>query len=130
MGISNAMPRSRTLYRGGKKIAEFQDDNLIWADESHCMPASASSLPCPQIMRDIEPYKSMITGEMITSRSVHRTHLRDHRCIEIGNEKQVSKPIIPKNDNRKRLLASQMADMSEKQVQKMVKAEIKARRPV
>jgi hypothetical protein len=38
------------------------------------------------VMPDIKPYKSMITGETITSRSKHRQHLKDHDCIEVGNE--------------------------------------------
>jgi hypothetical protein len=29
----------------------------------------------------------MITGEMITSRTKHKNHLRQHNCFEIGNEK-------------------------------------------
>ena len=40
-----------------------------------------------QIIPDIKPYKSTITGETITSRSRHRSHLRQHNCIEVGNEK-------------------------------------------
>jgi len=40
----------------------------------------------PYVAADMTPYKSMITGEMITSRSQHRTHLKEHGCIEIGNE--------------------------------------------
>ena len=44
------------------------------------------------IMPDIKPYKSMIDGSMITSRSKHRTHLRDNNCIEVGNE-SMSNPI-------------------------------------
>ena len=39
------------------------------------------------IMPDIKEYKSMQTGERITSRSRHREHLRKHNLIEIGNEK-------------------------------------------
>jgi|SaaInlStandDraft_2_1057019.scaffolds.fasta_scaffold764394_1 hypothetical protein len=39
------------------------------------------------IMPDIKEYKSMITGEMITSRTKHRNHLRQHNCFEVGNEK-------------------------------------------
>lgn len=38
------------------------------------------------IMPDIKPYKSMITGEEITSRSKHREHLKQHGCVEVGNE--------------------------------------------
>jgi hypothetical protein len=39
-----------------------------------------------QVMPDIAPYKSMVTGEEISSRSKHREHLRRHGVIEIGNE--------------------------------------------
>lgn len=35
---------------------------------------------------DIQPYKSMITGEMIEGRRQHRDHLRQHNCVEVGNE--------------------------------------------
>jgi len=38
------------------------------------------------VVPDIQPYKSMIDGSMITSRSKHRAHLAEHNCIEIGNE--------------------------------------------
>ncbi len=40
----------------------------------------------PMIYGDIKPYKSMIDGSEITSRSKHREHLRAHNCIEVGNE--------------------------------------------
>lgn len=43
--------------------------------------------PATMIMPDIKEYKSMITGEMITSRSKHRQHLKQHGCFEVGNEK-------------------------------------------
>ena len=42
--------------------------------------------PSHHIMRDIEPYQSMITGEKITSRSKHREHLKAHGCIEVGDQ--------------------------------------------
>lgn len=40
----------------------------------------------PMIMGDIQPYKSMVTGEMIMGRAQHKAHLKQHRLIEIGNE--------------------------------------------
>ena len=46
----------------------------------------------PLLMKDIKPYKSMIDGSLITSRSRHREHLRNHNCIEIGNETKYLKP--------------------------------------
>lgn len=44
------------------------------------------------VMPDIQPYKSMIDGSEITSRSRHREHLRAHGCIEIGNETKYLQP--------------------------------------
>ena len=44
------------------------------------------------VMKDIAPYKSMIDGREITSRSRHREHLRAHNCIEIGNETKYLQP--------------------------------------
>lgn len=44
------------------------------------------------IMPDIAPYRSMVDGSMITSRSTHREHLKAHNCIEIGNETKYLKP--------------------------------------
>lgn len=38
------------------------------------------------IMGDIKPYRSMIDGSVISSRSSHREHLRSHDCVEVGND--------------------------------------------
>lgn len=48
-----------------------------------------------QIMNDIKPYVSMIDGSIITSRSKHREHLRQHNCIEVGNDSSLYKPRKP-----------------------------------
>lgn len=55
---------------------------LIPAEEWAGPSTSKSAYVAP----DIQPYRSTITGEMITSRSQHREHLRQHNCFEIGNE--------------------------------------------
>jgi len=38
------------------------------------------------VVPDITPYKSMIDGKMVTSRSEHRRHLKANNCIEVGND--------------------------------------------
>jgi len=48
-------------------------------------------LCAPMVINDIQPYRSMATGEMIMSRSQHRDHLKATGCIEVGNE-----PMKPK----------------------------------
>ena len=38
------------------------------------------------VQPDITPYKSMIDGQMVTSRSQHRRHLKANNCVEVGND--------------------------------------------
>jgi hypothetical protein len=62
----------------------------------------------PYVMPDIQPYKSMQTGEMITSRSHHKAHLKQHGLVEIGNEvKAAMTQHRPKDDRegRRRAIA-------------------------
>lgn len=48
-----------------------------------------------QVMPDIQPYRSMIDGSVINSRSVHRDHLRQHGCFEIGNDSSLHREPRP-----------------------------------
>jgi hypothetical protein len=73
----------------------------------------------PMVMPDIAPYKSMIDGSMITSRSVHRDHLRQHGCIEVGNEKMETK-LPPPIDTRKEVMRQQLANMTHKQANQVL----------
>ena len=45
-----------------------------------------TDVDAPMVMPDIQPYKSMVDGSYITSRSQHRSHLKQHGVIEVGNE--------------------------------------------
>lgn len=123
------MPRERFIYDRGLK-AHIQEDTLIWLRPGEETGNKRSRLAAPMIMRDIEPYKSMITGEMISSRSVHRSHLRQHNCVEVGNDTTHMKPRAAKHDyrQRKQTLASQMADLSDKQVKTLIQNEIRSRK--
>lgn len=65
--------------------------SFVWDPVSHSMIPKEEyremvDVQAPMVMGDIQPYKSMVTGEMITSRSVHREHLRQHKLVEVGNE--------------------------------------------
>jgi hypothetical protein len=74
----------------------------------------------PMIMTDIQPYKSMIDGSMITSRSHHRNHLKDNGCIEVGNEKMESKPPAPVKSKTREILHAQLANMTNNQADKIM----------
>ena len=40
----------------------------------------------PMVMSDIEGYVSQVDGTWIKSRSHHRSHLKQHKMIELGND--------------------------------------------
>lgn len=63
------------------------DGELIPADE-----VTAQQERGPMVIPDIQPYKSMMTGEYITSRSRHREHLKQHGVVEVGNETKYLQP--------------------------------------
>jgi len=75
--------RRRWVYdKNGRAIEVTQDWTPEPRSDYHVMP-------------DIKPYRSMIDGREITSRSRHREHLRAHNCVEVGNDSSLSKPPKP-----------------------------------
>lgn len=66
-------------------------------------------LNAPAVMGDIKPYTSMVDGSLITSRSHHREHLRQHGCIEVGNDsslKRTERPALKPSGNLKEQIAA------------------------
>ncbi|HKJ73337.1 MAG TPA: hypothetical protein VKA19_04410 [Alphaproteobacteria bacterium] len=64
--------------------------------------------PCFMVVRDIEPYRSVVTGEHITGRRQHREHLKAHGLQEVGNETikpTASKPLPPIQEDIKQSIA-------------------------
>ena len=71
-----------------------------------------------QIVPDIAPYRSTVTGEIITSRAKHREHLRRHNMVEVGNDSSLyapPKPISAASKTRKELLIAQVNAMTNEQ---------------
>jgi hypothetical protein len=63
----------------------------------------------PMVMSDIEGYVSQVDGTWVKSRSHHRSHLKQHGMIELGNDVPVqNKPFQMSrkdNEHRKRAIA-------------------------
>lgn len=81
----------------------------------HCGQVVDRIIGRTNVITDIKPYRSTVTGEMIDSRTKHREHLKRHNLEEIGNEipahmKVAGKRIKPKrkDDSRKRLIAEKL----------------------
>ena len=87
---------------------------FFYAVDSRGIPPSVECRKCgedslwvpkeraPYVSSDIQPYKSQVTGEMITSRSQHRDHMRQHKMIEVGNEKLEPPKVDKTAENKKR----------------------------
>jgi hypothetical protein len=58
----------------------------------HCGKKMARRVCAPMVIADIQPYKSMATGEYVEGRRQHRDHLKRHGLVEVGNEKLENKP--------------------------------------
>lgn len=95
------------------KRSYVQIDGVLYEKGDHSVTART------QIVGDIQPYKSMITGEMITSRAKHEEHLRRHGYQEIGNDSSLTKPKSGFPDaapqRRKELLIAQVQAMTHEQ---------------
>jgi putative FmdB family regulatory protein len=65
------------------KLSEFE--NLPVCEDCNAMMVRV--IRPTNIMPDIQPYRSMVTGEVIGSRSTHKKHLITHNVTEVGNEK-------------------------------------------
>lgn len=72
------------------------------------------------VMPDIQPYKSMIDGRMVTSRSEHRRHLKANNCIEIGNEDPLKHGPKPAKDTRVDVLRHQLANITHKEANQIL----------
>jgi len=60
---------------------EGKEADEAWQQKLDMQPKEA-----PMVMSDIEGYVSQVDGTWIKSRSHHRSHLKQHRMIELGND--------------------------------------------
>lgn len=72
------MTRRRFIQQPGGALVEVA---LDWR------PDPVASV---MVMPDIAPYRSMIDGSEIGSRSTHREHLTAHGCVEVGNDSSLT----------------------------------------
>ena len=75
-----------------------------------------------QIITDIKPYRSMVDGSLITSRSQHREHLKRNNCVEIGDQvqKTQTKPLT----SPKEFIAHQFSSMTDGEVRNMLRRDV------
>ncbi len=117
--------RSRTLYDRNGKLAEYEDDELVWVRPDYNADGGNEG---PQVVRDIQPYRSMIDGSVIDGRKRHRDHLKAHNCVEIGNDTSHMKAKPSFKTNRKESLHRMLADVGDRDLQRIIQTELRNRR--
>jgi hypothetical protein len=60
--------------------------NTPESEEAWKQKQEMTAREAPMIMSDIDGYISQVDGTWIKSRSQHRSHLKQHRMIELGND--------------------------------------------
>lgn len=60
---------------------EGEEADKAWQAKLEMTPKEA-----PMVMSDIDGYVSQVDGSWIKSRSHHKSHLKQHRMIELGND--------------------------------------------
>ena len=86
----------------------------------------------PMVMPDIKPYKSMATGEMITSRSSHREHLKANGMREVDPSEVSAEKILSHKgglpdaapDKRRELIRAQIDAMPHEKFRAAIQRDI------
>ena len=97
------MKRSWVIYDDGTMVEKIRQRRV----DSH------------YVIEDIKPYKSMIDGTIISSRSKHRQHLKQNNCIEVGNERMENTPQRAV-DSRRQVLREQVANMTHREANRIL----------
>ena len=92
------MVRSKTIWKDGEIFAEYERGELVYLNPKYQAPKRSEIVAAPYFMKDISEYKSPLDGQMITTRSQHRDHMREHGVIEVGNERMPTAKAEPKVD--------------------------------
>ena len=115
--MKHICPLCKSEYepRDDSKLSDKEKYLLFWnyklgtpeAEEAWKAKQSMTKRQAPMIQSDIQGYVSQIDGSWIDSKSKHRNHLKQHGCIEVGNEKMSN--ATPKQDPKLKQTIAEVA---------------------
>lgn len=82
------------------------------AEEAWKQKEEMTRREAPMVMSDIEGYISQVDGTWIKSRSHHRSHLKQHRMIELGNDVPMQHKKIDMSTKSKEARKRQIAELA------------------
>ena len=82
------MMRSRYVYSTEGEVIYAEEGGTVTVNRME--PVRDAGY---HIVPDCQPFISMVDGTIINSRSQYRSHLRQHGCIEVGNDSSIMNPV-------------------------------------
>jgi hypothetical protein len=82
------------------------------AEEAWKQKLEMTPIEAPMVMSDIDGYVSQVDGSWIKSRSDHRSHLKQHRMIELGNDVPMQHKSIDMSTKSKEARKRQIAELA------------------
>ena len=82
------------------------------ADKAWQQKQEMTHREAPMVMSDIDGYVSQVDGSWIKSRSHHRSHLKQHRMIELGNDVPMQHQKIDMSNKSKEARKRQIAELT------------------
>lgn len=126
------MGRYRAIFDGQGLLAEFEGDECTFLRADYS-PPERSPLSAPQLIRDHhEPFRSMADGQIYDSKSAYRQTLKARGLEEVGNDVgHLKRPWgkTGESQERRKMLHQQMADVSDREADKVLKQLKKEARP-
>jgi hypothetical protein len=113
--------RYRAVWDKNGLLVEQEGPNVTFLRADYA-PAKRSDLAAPSLIRDqTEPFKSMADGKTYDSKSAYRETLRAQGLVELGNDAPLTPPKVEIKTNRRVVLHRQLADVSDRQADKVIK---------
>lgn len=115
--------RYRAVWDSKGLLVEQEGPNVTFLRADYA-PANRSDLAAPALIRDqTDPFKSMADGKVYDSKSAYRQTLKDRGLVELGNDAPIAPPPPPpaKTDRRQKL-HRQLADVSDREANKLLKS--------
>jgi hypothetical protein len=86
---------------------EGKEADKAWAQKQEMTPKETA-----MVMSDIDGYVSQVDGSWIKSRSQHRSHLKQHKMIELGNDVPQQHKAIEVNQKSNEARKRQIAELA------------------
>ena len=100
--------RSKTVWQNGKRVAEFRNDELVWADPSYLGDNGGGVL----VHGDLPDFVSPIDGSVVSGRAGLREHCRKHNVVPTAELKGLPTLVPQRTPDRRQVREAVIQSMT------------------